>query len=95
MGQRGGAQGADVAEVRNQMRGGEGDVAGASAAYELVHVVSHIKQGDLEPEEEAGMNPAELRKRRQERDEGHLVAHVRVGSICSSQQAYLCTWNKT
>jgi hypothetical protein len=46
--------------------------------YELVSLISHIKEGQLEAEQEAGMNPTELQKKRKERDEGHLVSHVRV-----------------
>jgi hypothetical protein len=70
-------EGADVAAVRAQMRN---DGSAPSAVYELVSLISHIKEGQLAEEEEAGMNPTELRKKRKERDEGHLVAHVRVRS---------------
>ena len=70
-------EGADVAAVRAQMRN---DGSTPSAVYELVSLISHIKEGQLAEEEEAGMNPTELQKKRKERDEGHLVAHVRVRS---------------
>jgi PAB-dependent poly(A)-specific ribonuclease subunit 2 len=68
-------EGTDVGAVQDAM--GPADSPTTCAVYELVALISHIQEGDMDEAEEKGMNPTELKKKRQERDEGHLVTHIR------------------
>eukprot|EP00959_Pyramimonas_sp_CCMP1952_P087620 1833455-Pyramimonas_sp.AAC.1 len=78
-------EGANAAMLQDSM--GPSDASSTCAVFELVALISHIQEGNMDEAEEKGMNPAELKKKRQERDEGHLVTHIRPHAVYYDQSS--------